>query len=361
MKYLRFLNEGFICLLGIIFLNSCFLKNNYNTNSLKLSINKSFKQDSYTRNDSIELYLRGRQKELHGDTIDFFLNERFLFSRKMGSESNFIVSLEQAKFGENVIKANVKGNGVRRFHLNLTVLPENAPRHLDFKILDEFDHDPNDFTQGLIVDEDTIIESTGGYGSSVIKKYNVKTGELYKKFDLPKEYFGEGITRFQHQLFLLTYKENKILIFDPYNISHFEEKPFFSEGWGITNDNRQLIISNGSSNLYFLDPFSLEITRTLKVYDNKGEVTKINELEYINGEIYANIWFKDEIVIIDPFSGEVTKMLNFKELVKTYKKGILSENVLNGIAYDTDTGNIYITGKRWPVLFLIEIVEEKGL
>ncbi|MDQ3535169.1 MAG: glutaminyl-peptide cyclotransferase, partial [Bacteroidota bacterium] len=238
------------------------------------------------------------------------------------------------------------------------VLPELKPKEVEFKVLGEYKHDTNDFTQGLIVEGDTIIESTGGYGTSVLKKYNYKTGRLYLEHKLPKEIFGEGITKFEDKIFLLTYKERKLFIFNSRDLKLLTQKVFFSEGWGATHNDIHLIVSDGSSNLYYLDPTSLEIIKTLKVFDNEGEVKKINELEYIKGEIYANIWLKDEIIVIDPTSGIVSKRINFKDLVKNYKKGILSENVLNGIAYDAENDYVLITGKRWPVLFKIKILDE---
>lgn len=329
-------------------------------NNRNLKLDKTTKKVSYTKNDHLKFIIRGKEEGNPDEKIEIYLNDKFLMSQEVGFRKSVLVPLEDTSFGENVVEAVFKTPKTERNVVyKFTVLPENEPKELNFFILESYDHNPKDFTQGLVVEGDTVYESTGGYGTSSLKKYNYKTGKLYNEKELSKDYFGEGVTLFNSNLYQLTYKENKILIYKSNDLTYLDEEDFFSEGWGITNDGNQLIISDGSSLIYFLDPFSFKITRTLKIYDNNGEVKKINELEYIKGELYANIWLKDEIIVIEPMSGEVIKKLNLKNLVKNYKKGILSENVLNGIAYDLDRNLILFTGKRWPVLFAMKIVEEK--
>jgi glutamine cyclotransferase len=224
-----------------------------------------------------------------------------------------------------------------------------------YNIINKYPHDPKAFTQGLFLKDDVLYESTGLYGSSSLRMVNLKTGKVTKILNLSSQYFAEGITIFDDKIYQLTWLENKGFI---YNLSNFEmvgQFNYSTEGWGITHDTEQLIMSDGSENLYFLDPDELKVTGSIQVNNNGTPVTRLNELEYINGKIFANVWQTDYIVIIDPQTGNVTGWVNLTGLLSTEDR-TGSENVLNGIAYDPSTDHLLVTGKKWPKLFEIELI-----
>lgn len=336
-------------------LSACINAGNYKNRQFKkiFQLVKSSEKNHYSTSDSILFSYKKSSEGSVFDTLSFYLNQNFLSKEILKSGQFISIPLHDSQFGENVFKV-INNPQNPEIEFRFTVFPD-PPQKLQYKILEEYNHDINDFTQGLIVQGDTITESTGGYGKSVLKKYNFKTGEEYRNVKLDKKYFGEGITNFKDKIFLLTYKEKEILIFKEHDLEFIRAIPFFSEGWGITHDNHHLIISNGSSSLHFIDPVSFEEIKVLKVFDYEGEVKNLNELEYINGEIFANIWFKKEIVVIDPENGAVIKKIDFNQFKNIHQNAILSENVLNGIAYDKRTKSLFITGKRWPVLYKLKI------
>ena len=226
---------------------------------------------------------------------------------------------------------------------------------MTYEVLNVFPHDPEAFTQGLVYYQDYLYESTGLYGESSLRKVDLETGEVLKNVGLPDEYFAEGLAIFDNKLFQLTWREGVGFIYDVDDFSLLDQFAYQTEGWGLTHDGKQLILSDGTNNLYFLDPGSLEITDSIEVTFMGEEIVRLNELEYIRGEIYANIWQTDTIVRIDPKSGDVLGWIDLR--------GILPEDlrtpdtdVLNGIAYDHENGRLFITGKRWPRLYEIRLL-----
>jgi len=229
------------------------------------------------------------------------------------------------------------------------------PRHYTYKIIESFPHDHNAYTQGLIVQDSILYESTGRYGKSSLRKVSLATGEVLKHIDLDSRLFGEGLTVFGDRLIQLTWKSLTGFVYDR---ESFEQKRTFSyatEGWGITHDGQSLIMSNGSSTLFFRDPDSFEETRRLDVSDNGIPVKNLNELEYVEGEIYANVWGSDRIAIISPRTGSVTGWVDLTGIISSQDR-MDPEAVLNGIAYDDQNKRLIVTGKLWPYLFEIELV-----
>ncbi|MEO6819923.1 MAG: glutaminyl-peptide cyclotransferase [Ginsengibacter sp.] len=238
-----------------------------------------------------------------------------------------------------------------------------APNPLMFSVDGVYPHDPTAYTQGLEYFNGKLYEGTGELGKSRLRIVNAKTGIAEKDHLLEdKTIFGEGITIFKNKIYQLTWQNNKIFEYNLDDIS----KPIntFSwnrEGWGATNDGTNIIISDGTSKLYFVQPDeakkTMSIQKILTVIDNTGEVDSLNELELINGYVYANIWLTDNIVKIDTSNGHVTGILNLKGLIQQYAPGVqVSENaVLNGIAYDSTSKKLFITGKDWPKLFEVKL------
>ncbi len=222
-----------------------------------------------------------------------------------------------------------------------------------YQVINEYPHDPNAFTQGLIMEEGVLYEGTGLYGSSTLRKVDLETGNVLQTSVLSDGFFGEGITIFEGKIIQLTWKSNKGFVYDRQSFDLIEEFNYSTEGWGITNDGTRLIMSDGTANLYFLNPETFERVGQIEVCDNEP-VTKLNELEYIKGEVYANIWQTDKIAIIDPDSGKVRGWINLAGIYTLENSN--SNNVLNGIAYDAEHDRLFVTGKRWSKLFQIKLI-----
>jgi len=233
--------------------------------------------------------------------------------------------------------------------------PETIPTY-SYKIKNSWPHDRRAYTQGLIFLDGILWESTGQYGSSSLRKVELKTGRVLKQISVPKKYFAEGITVFDNKVFQLTWQEQKGFIYDPATFQKQGEFTYTGEGWGLTHDGESLIMSDGTNQIRFLDPATLQTKRRISVFDAGEPIEQLNELEYINGEIFANIYQMDRIVRIDPKSGKILGWIDLTGLLKT-KERTGEEDVLNGIAYDEAGKRLFVTGKMWPKVFEIEIVK----
>ena len=231
---------------------------------------------------------------------------------------------------------------------------QTTPERFSFTLVNEFPHDPVAFTQGLVWDNGTVYEGTGRYGQSSLRRVDLATGRVEQQLDYPKRIFAEGITVFGDSIYQLTWKNNRVFQYDKYDFSLLKSWPFPGQGWGITHNGRQLIVSDGSPTLYFLDPETLGEQRRISVHDRGRQVDQLNELEYIKGKVYANIWHSNWIAIIDPADGLVTGWLDLTSLSGRLRSD-KPVNVLNGIMYDPAADRLFVTGKLWPSLFEIKI------
>lgn len=231
------------------------------------------------------------------------------------------------------------------------------PTIQSYEIVATHPHDARAFTQGLFFWNGILYESTGQYGESTIRKTNIETGEVTAFRDIPPEYFGEGITRWKDKIIALTWRSGTGFVIDLETLAPLDVFGYPGEGWGITANDTQLIQSDGSSILRFLNPETFAIERTLNVKLNGQPLRNINELEWINGEVWANVWQSELIARIDPETGNVTAVIDFTGLTPQAARSNPADNVLNGIAYDEATGRIWITGKRWPDLYEIKVTE----
>lgn len=228
-----------------------------------------------------------------------------------------------------------------------------------YQIVQTYPHDSQAFTQGLIYLDGYLYESTGLEGRSSLRKVDLSTGQVLQKYDLPAEYFAEGLTDWGTNLIQLTWKSHIGFIYSRYSFALLRTFKYEGEGWGLTHDNTHLIMSDGTAYLRFLDPQSFHVTRRIHVVDESGHaVDNLNELEYIGGEIYANIWHKDEIVRISPETGKIIGRINLGGIIdkRTLGEG---DAVLNGIAYDAVNRRLFVTGKLWPKLFEIRVVSHQ--
>ncbi len=222
-----------------------------------------------------------------------------------------------------------------------------------FQIIETIPHDNRAFTQGLLVHDGAFIESTGIRGHSTLRKVDMTTGEILKMLDLQRQYFGEGISVLNDRIFQLTWESGVAFIYDADSLERLGQFEYEGEGWGMTSDGQFLIMSDGSDILEFRDPETFKVVRSIRVRDGEKIVRRLNELEYINGEVWANIWKQDFIARIDPINGQVKAWIDVRAIAKQVRRMDPYADVLNGIAYDTEQQEIYITGKNWPVIYRV--------
>lgn len=230
------------------------------------------------------------------------------------------------------------------------------PANISFQVLNIFPHDTASYTQGLIWHEGKLWEGTGWETKSKLMLTDLKTGKAIKSVKLPDNEFGEGITILNNKIYQLTWQEHKVYVYDLKTLKQEKVLDWPYEGWGITTDGSALIVSTGGSNIYWVDPNNFKITKTLGVSDNNGYTDNINELEWVNGFIYANKYLTDYILKIDPVSGQVVGKINLTGLLQQSNQPIVANtDVLNGIAFNPTTGTFFVTGKRWPALYELKL------
>jgi len=223
-----------------------------------------------------------------------------------------------------------------------------------YTLIKTYPHDPTAYTQGLQFVDGLLVEGTGLLGASTLRYVELDTGRVQKAVALDANYFGEGVTVFEDRIYQLTWKTQTAFVYDRETLALEETFTYPTQGWGLTHNGRCLIMSDGSSRLTFRDPDTFAELGQLTVYDNTGPLTMINELEYINGEIFANVWFQNRIARISPDTGQVLGWLVLDELAAQIN-ATNPDDILNGIAYDTENGRLFVTGKRWPTLFEITL------
>ncbi len=238
--------------------------------------------------------------------------------------------------------------------LQVFLVSDIKPKKITYKVLNTFAHDKRAYTQGFVYDNGYFYEGTGQYGESTLRKVNAKTGDLIGSLNLPSDVFGEGIVLYKNEIFQLTWQSLVCYVYDKENFRLLHKFNYQTEGWGITTDGEDLIMSDGTSIIYYVEPEFFTKLHQFEVCDNNGAVNNINELEYVNGFIYANVWQTDKIIKIDPSSGKISAVINCSKLVPKEYVGS-RDNVLNGIAYNAEKNTFYVTGKRWPVIYEIEL------
>jgi glutaminyl-peptide cyclotransferase len=226
-----------------------------------------------------------------------------------------------------------------------------------YEVVHTYPHDPLAFTQGLVYKDGLLYEGTGLEEQSSIRKVKIETGEVLQKRDIPGQYFGEGIVLWKDRLLELTWKAEKGFIYDLATFQPKGEFPYPGEGWGLTTDGKRIIMSDGTAQIRFWDPETLKETGRITVNEDGRPIDELNELEWVKGEIFANVWQTDRIARIDPKTGKVTGWINLKGLLSPQDYNDLTD-VLNGIAYDAKGDRLFVTGKRWPKLFEIKLVKK---
>jgi glutamine cyclotransferase len=227
-----------------------------------------------------------------------------------------------------------------------------------YKIVNSYPHDREAFTQGLFYEDGVLYEGTGRNGYSELRKVELQTGKVLQTYELSEEFFGEGITVYGEKIIQLTYLSNVGFVYNKETFELLREFNYPTAGWGITNDGKQLIMSDGTQKLYFLDTETFQQVRQIEVYDRGVSVWGLNELEYVKGQIYANVWPTKRIARISPKTGRVISWIDLRGLL-TGQDYAMQVDVLNGIAYDKEKGRLFVTGKLWPKLFEIKLIPAK--
>lgn len=241
-------------------------------------------------------------------------------------------------------------------------LPSSDPVRAEivetYEVVRTYPHDAEAFTQGLAFRDGFLYEGTGQRGASSLRRVDVQTGDVLEQVDLPGQLFGEGITVYGDRIYQLTWLSGVGLVYDLESMAVRQQFRQFTEGWGLTHDGTQLILSDGSARLYFLDPDTMLPERDIEVHGQAGPVDQLNELEFIDGEIFANVWHSDEILRISPRDGRIIGRIDMSGIIEP---GLRTdpEAVLNGIAYDAATGRVFVTGKLWPKLFEVRFVRSR--
>lgn len=334
---------------------SCGNGNTTKTNLFDVEIINTKKR--FVTSETVEVQLKNK-KNTAITGVTYFLNDKE--AATVNGNTVAKLSLADLKLGTQIIKAAITyEDGVVVDYASVTVVSSIKPKLYTYKILETYPHDMTAYTQGLEFVGDDLYESTGRYKISSLRQVDLKTGKVLKKIDLASQYFGEGLTVMGDNIYQLTWKENVGFI---YNKETLEKTGQFAygtskEGWGLCNDGNAIFKSDGTEKIWTLDATTQKEQSHIEVYTNTSKINTINELEWVEGRIYANIYQKDAIAIVDPTNGAVEGVINLKGLkAKVTQHAKL--DVLNGIAYKGEPNILYITGKNWDKLFKIEVIEK---
>jgi len=295
------------------------------------------------------------------DKVQFFVNGKAITA----NGNSATINTSDFGIGKHTISVLAfYGDKTKKINNSFEVLSDKAPEVYSFKIINSYPHDTKAYTQGLEYYNGFLYETTGRRGQSYLRKVEIKTGKVLKNINLDKQYFGEGMTIFNNKIYWLTWEAKKGFV---YNLDTFEQEKEFTynnskEGWGLTHNNKDLIKSDGTNKIWFLDPETLDEKKSIQVYTNKYAVGYLNELELINNKIYANKYQQNAIVIINPNTGAVEGIANLKDLEAEMKKTqelVPEDEVLNGIAFDVENNRLFVTGKHWGKLFEIELIKKQ--
>ncbi|MCL7988685.1 glutaminyl-peptide cyclotransferase [Sphingobacterium sp. lm-10] len=309
---------------------------------------------SLLKGEKVQLALRFPDETL--DSVVYSVDGDLLARKTDTAAIEF--DTDKFNYGNRSLSAKIYYAGKEDIaYTNILIVPPPATAY-QFEVINTFPHDSNAFTQGLQYENGVLYESTGMQGRSSLRKVDLKTGNVIQKVDLEDELFGEGMTIMGDKIVLLTWMNGVGFVYDKSNLRKLQTFNYANpqqEGWGITYDGTRLIKTDGSAFLYFMDPVTFREQGSLEVFDDHGPVSNLNELEYVDGKIYANLYYadRDEVVIINPETGVVEGKINFVGLYDGKRQS--TGNEMNGIAYNASTKNFYVTGKDWTKLFEVRL------
>lgn len=336
----------------LIVISGCSSKTNYSRKPVtNIQITPANKVVTYGNDFSISFHTKLKEGKIK--QIELYIDNQLIITTTELDFSTTIRSKDFLPGNHSVRIVASKTDGVSATNYSqILITSDIKPQNLKYRILDTYSHNPSYFTEGLEFYKGLLFEGTGEYGTSYIVSYNPKNGNIKSTLKNDDQYFGEGITIMNGKLYQLTYKTRIGFV---YNVNTFEKEREFTftsnEGWGLTNDGKNLIMSDGTSKIHFIDPDDFKIIKSIEVCDNKGILNYINELEYVNGSIYANILGRNIIIKIDALSGKVLEYINMEGLLSYINSSNI--DVLNGIAYNQSENTFYVTGKFWPKMFSV--------
>jgi len=354
MKKSLFPVFSILCLLIIFF--SCSNKPKRSRKPVS-SITILPKAKNYIYGHAISVNVKTKIKNGEIDTINFYYNDSII--RQTDQLDFTIKELKINSLGKNSLRVTAsKKDGVKNSRIiSFNVISDTEPQKLQYSVINDYPHNKEFYTQGLEFHNNYLYEGTGEKGASGIFKINLSTGKILMQHLIDKQYFGEGITILNDKIYQLTYRSQKGFIYDLDDFSLIDSFQYRSkEGWGLTNDGHNLIMSNGTNELIWIDTSDFSEVKKIHVANNKGIINYINELEYIDKKIYANVYTTDLIIIIDPATGKVLSEINMEGIINMYKNSSDTIDYLNGIAYDAKKEKLLVTGKWWPRLFEIEVM-----
>lgn len=329
------------------------------------SINTSHLKQLYHSNDVLKLDIKA-DENAKIDSVAYYLNDKRIGSSVANKTLEYGLSKE--KFGPITIQAMVFHNAeAQEVSTKIELAPATAPKILKYKILNTYPHDLKAYTQGLEFHNSFLYESTGNgegagtrtKGISSVRKTNAKTGEVLLINELPESIFGEGLTILNNKIYQLTYLNNEAYVYNLETLEKEQTLPYFKnmEGWGLTNDGTNLYMTDGTEQIHIVDPTTLKQIDYINIYTHNAKVPGVNELEWVNGKIYANFYGSAAIAIIDPTTGAVEAVIDFSDLYNKVTRHP-DLDVFNGIAYNPETKTFFVTGKNWDKMFEVEFVEE---
>jgi len=342
-----FKKEFFILIISMLLFISCEKEYKFQFDSPKsISIDKTFSMSVKEENNQII------------DKITFSFDGKSI-------EDPSKVDISKERLGKHALSAIVfYGAKTKKLTNTIILLADKEPTVYNYKVINTYPHDVEAYTQGLEYHKGFLYESTGRKGQSSLRKVNLKNGEVVEKIELAPAYFAEGMTILNNKIYQLTWQSKKGFVYD---LNEFKQIDTFQygqsiEGWGLTNDGEKLIKTDGTEKVWFLSAETLKETGHIEAYSNKQKVKDLNELEYVNGKIYANVWQKNILLIMNPNNGAIEGIADLngleKEIAKTQNLD-KNDDVLNGIAYDKKGDRLFVTGKHWGKLFEIQLVERE--
>lgn len=312
----------------------------------------------FSLHQPVKVILGLEDKNQWPDSAVIYFNGSYVASVKSAPwefviPSSFTVTTGRRSLKVTSYKKGRPGNSETRF---LIIYSDIVPKKYGYKVIHTYPHSRDAFTQGLFYDDGKLYEGTGQESGSTLREVELETGKVIMQHNLDDALFGEGITLYHGKIYQVTWKSRVGFVYDKSDFKLINKIYYANEGWGLTTVNNRIVMSDGTNVLYFMEPEGFTVVSKIEVYDNEKKVDQLNELEYIDGEIWANIWMTDMIARIDPLSGKVLAYIDLKGLLAAADRDA-DTDVLNGIAYDSQAKRIFVTGKRWPKLFEIRLTQ----
>jgi glutamine cyclotransferase len=308
--------------------------------------------------DQVKVSLSLTNKNESPDSISISFNGNYVVSVKSEPWDYLIPPSYTNTTGRKSLKATAYKSGKAQSPLTrfIIIYSDIVPEKNGYKIINSYPHDRDAFTQGLVYDKGKLLEGTGQLSGSSLREVELETGKVIRQHNLENKLFGEGITLYSDRIYQVTWQNKVGFVYDRSTFNLKNKIEYSTEGWGLTTIDNKIVMSDGTNILYFYDPEMFTVVSRIEVYDNEKKVDSLNELEFINGEIWANIWMSDLIARIDPKSGKVIAYIDLKGILPDSERNS-DTDVLNGIAFDKTEGRIFVTGKKWPKLYEIRLTE----